>query len=666
VASPASPPVELQIVQIRELSKLRRHRDALAAAEAVALQAPQNRDALYLIAANQRCLNRPTDALATLERLEKNYPKFSLLYQERGHCCIALRDLSRAIDAFSRAVSLNPALMTSWMMLERLYRISGKTKHANSISEQVSLLQKLPPEVVRAGMLFSDGDLAAAENILQRYRAAGGSHVEMLRLLGRIAHQRKALEEAETLLEVALKVAPNYRAARVDYIRVLLDAQKYLGAHEDVAGLLQVDPENKDLLFLYAAACVGLGRHQRAIEVYRQLIAASPLSAELHVALGHALQSIGHQKEAIDCYSTAASIRPSFGDAYWSLANLKTYRFSDNQIADMREKEGAPALDVVDRYHLCFALGKAYEDRRQYADSWQFYERGNELKRAENHYDPEIIEINARKLMEGCTAEFFERRAGVGTPDSDPIFIVGLPRSGSTLIEQILASHSQVDGTQELPEVSRIVREMEGPRPDLHNPRYPATLAELARGQFRSLGERYMRDTRAFRGKKTYFIDKMPNNFRHIGLIHLILPNAKIIDVRREPMACCFSNLKQLFASGQEFTYRIEDIARYYRTYLELMRHWQAVLPGRVLPVCYEDLIQDLQRNVRRILKFCRLEFEPACVEFYKTRRSVSTASSEQVRQPLFREGILQWQSFEPWLGSLKSHLGDALVHYRD
>jgi tetratricopeptide (TPR) repeat protein len=666
VAILAFPPVEVQIVQISELSKLRRHRDALAAAEALALQAPQNRDALYLIAANQRCLNRPADALATLERLEKNHPKFSLLHQERGHCCIALRDLPRAIDAFSRAVSLNPALITSWVMLERLYRITGKTKHANSISEQVSLLQKLPAEVVRAGMLFSDGDLAPAENVLQRYRSAGGNHFEVLRLLGRIAHQRKALEEAETLLEVALKVAPNYRAARVDYIRVLLDAQKYLEAHETVAGLLKVDPENKDLLSLYAAACVGLGRHQRAIEVYRQLIDAFPLSAELHVALGHALQSAGHQKEAIDCYSTAASIRPSFGDAYWSLANLKTYRFSDNQIVEMRAQEGAPALDVVDRYHLCFALGKAYEDRRQYADSWQFYERGNELKRAEILYDPEIIEINTRKLMEVCTAEFFEHRAGVGTPDSDPIFIVGLPRSGSTLIEQILASHSQVDGTQELPEIPRIVREMEGPRPDPYDPRYPAMLAELAHDQFRSLGERYMRDTRAFRGNKTYFIDKMPNNFRHIGLIRLMLPNAKIIDVRREPMACCFSNLKQLFSSGQEFTYRIEDIARYYRTYLELMRHWQAVLPGRVLPVCYEDLIQDLQGNVRRILEFCRLEFEPACVEFYKTRRGVSTASSEQVRQPLFREGILQWQSFEPWLGSLKSHLGDALVRYRD
>jgi tetratricopeptide (TPR) repeat protein len=666
VASSAYSPIEQQIGRIRELSTLRRHREALAVAEALALEEAGNRDVLYLMAANQRCLNQPTDALATLERLEQTYPNFSLLHQERGYCRIALRDLPHAIAAFSRAVSLNPALTTSWVMLERLYRAAGETERANAASEHVSFLEQLPPEVVRAGILFSDHDLAAAEKILQRYRAGGGKHVEALRLLGRIAHQRKALDQAETLLEDALKLAPNYRAARVDYMRVLLDGQKYVEAHEAVSTLLEVDSENKELLSLYAAACVGLGRHQRAIEVYRQLIATSPLSAELQLSLGHSLQSIGRQEEAVECYSTAASIRPSFGDAYWSLANLKTYRFSENQIACMRAEEAAPALDVVDRYHLCFALGKAYEDRMQYPESWRFYELGNALKRAESLHDPGIVEINARKLMEVCSAEFFELRAGVGAPEHDPIFIVGLPRSGSTLIEQILASHSQVDATQELPDISRIVRRMEGCGSDRHNSRYPEALAQLAPEEFCSFGRRYISGTRAYRGNKPFFVDKMPNNFRHIGLIHLILPSAKIIDVRREPMGCCFSNLKQLFARGQEFTYSMEDVARHYRTYLELMQHWNAVLPGKVLHVCYEDVVEDLQGNVQRILEFCHLEFEPECVEFYKTRRSVSTASSEQVRQPLFREALLQWQNYEPWLGALKYHLGDALLRYRD
>jgi hypothetical protein len=379
-------------------------------------------------------------------------------------------------------------------------------------------------------------------------------------------------------------------------------------------------------------------------------------------------RSVRRQKEAVKSYQTAA-LRSSCGDAYWSLANLKTYRFSEDEIARMRAEEAAPATHPVDRYHLCFALGKAYEDRNEYAESWQFYERGNRLKRAESRYGPEITEINTRKQIEVCTAQFFAERAGVGVPDPDPIFIVGLPRSGSTLLEQILASHSRVEGTQELSDIQRIVLEMQGTRSAVDDPRlspYPGVLADLAPEDFRRLGERYIADTRAYRQGNLFFIDKMPNNFRHIGLIHLMLPNAKIIDARREPMACCFSNLKQLFASGQEFTYSIDDIARYYRSYLDLMRHWDVVLPGRVLRVWYEDVVEDLEGNVRRILEFSGLEFEPACVEFYKTERSVYTASSEQVRQPIFREGLFQWQNYEPWLGPLKDGLGDALIRYRE
>jgi tetratricopeptide (TPR) repeat protein len=470
------------------------------------------------------------------------------------------------------------------------------------------------------------------------------------------------LDEAERLLEAALTLAPNYRAARLDYVRVLIDRQKYLQAHEEIDTLLKFEPSNTEYLSLYAAACVGLGEHEQAILLYRQLLAMSPASPELHVSLGHALKTVGQQKEAIESYQAAAALRPGFGDAYWSLANLKTYRFSREEIAHMRAEETAPAAHPVDRYHLCFALGKAFEDRNEYAESWQFYERGNRLKRAESRYHPDITETNTRQQIEICTAQFFAARACVGVPDPDPIFIVGLPRSGSTLIEQILASHSQVEGTQELAEIQRIVLGLQR----YQSEHYPGVLAELAPEDFRRLGESYMTDTRAYRNNRPFFIDKMPNNFRHIGLIHLIMPNAKIIDVRREPVACCFSNLKQLFASGQEFTYSIEDIARYYRTYLDLMRHWDAVLPGLVLRFFYEDVVEDLDGNVRRILEFCHLEFEPACLEFYKTGRSVCTASSEQVRQPIFREGLFQSRNYEPWLGPLRDSLGDALIRYRE
>jgi len=670
----ASSPTEIEVGRIRELSKGGRHCEALAAAEVLAAAALENRHVLYLIAANQRCLKRIHEALATLQRLEQQHPRFSLLYQERGYCYTTLRDAPRAIDAFLRGVDINPALTTSWSMLERLYRLTGDERSAATAAERVTTLKHLPPEVLQAGSLFSDGELSAAENILRAYLLKSGDDVEALRLLARIEHQCDVLDDAEWLLEAALRLAPNYLAARLDYVRVLIDRQKYLRAREEIDILLRLEPGNKYYLSLYAAACVGLGEHQPAIAQYRQLLAASPKSADLLVSLGHALKSIGRQKEATESYQMAAAAKPSFGDAWWSLANLKTYRFSQKEIAQMRAEEAAPGTHPVDRYHLCFALGKAFEDRNQYAESWQFYERGNALKRAESRYHPEITETNTRKQIEVCTAQFFAARVGVGLPDPDPILVVGLPRSGSTLIEQILASHSQVEGTQELSDIPRIVLGMRGKPSALGDPRlgtvkgnsYPGVLADLAPEDFRRLAERYLTDTRIYRTHKPFFIDKMPNNFRHLGLIHLMMPNAKIIDVRREPMACCFSNLKQLFASGQEFTYSIGDIARYYRTYLELMRHWDAVLPGRILRVWYEDVVDDLDGNVRHILEFCGLPFEPACVEFYKTERSVRTASSEQVRRPIFRDGLLQWRSYEPWLGPLKVSLDDALIRYRE
>ena len=663
-SSPVPVPIELEVDRICELSKNGRHGEALAAAHVLALAVPGNREALYLIAANQRCLNRISDALTTLERLEQQHPRFSRLYQERGHCYMTLRDAPRAIVAFRRAVDINPALSTSWTMLERLYRMTGDAKSAETAGGHVATLKQLPPEVVQAGSLFSDGELLSAENILRAHLRKPGYHVEAMRLLARIAHQRDGLDEAELLLEGVLKLAPDYRAARLDYLRVLIDRQQHLRVREEIDTLLELEPGSKDYLSLYAAACVGLGEHEAAIALYRKLLAAAPGSFDLHVLLGHCLQAVGRQKEAIASYRAAAAARPSFGDAYWSLANLKTYRFSREEIARMRAEEAAAATQPVDRCHLCFALGKAFEDRGAYAQSWQYYERGNALKRAESRYRPEITETNTRKQIEVCTAGFFAARTDVGVPDPDPIFVLGLPRSGSTLIEQILASHSRVEGTQELPHIQRIVLELQGRQPNLDDPRYPGGLVDLAPEDFRRLGERYITDARAYRKGRPFFIDKMPNNFRHIGLIHLMMPNAKIIDVRREPMACCFSNLKQLFARGQEFSYSIEDIARYYRTYLDLMRHWDEVLPGQVLRVRYEDLVDDLEANVQRILQFCGLEFEPACVEFYTTKRNVSTASSEQVRQPIFREGLLQWRNYEPWLGALKDGLGDALVRY--
>jgi tetratricopeptide (TPR) repeat protein len=658
---PSISPVEAEVLRIRELLERKQYAAALGAAETLAAGVPENRDVLYMIAVSQRYLNRIPDALATLERLGRLHPGFSRLYQERGHCHVALRDAPRAIDAFLSAVNINPALPASWRTLQSLYRMTGQAENAEMAAGHVAALEKLPAEIVTATGLFSEGDFIPAEAIVRAYLLKHGDHVEAMRLLARIGLALDVLDDADILLEAVLKLAPDYRAARYDYAMALLRRHKHVEAIAELEKLLLLEPQNRAFRTTYATANVGLGDHERALGLYRELIADAPPGApthELHLSVAHSHKALGRQQEAVDAYRAAAAARPSFGDAYWSLANLKTYRFTSDEIARMRAEETGEATAPVDRYHLCFALGKALEDQGEYAESFAYYERGNALKKSQSRYRPEPIERNTRLQKAVCTRDFFEARLGWGCQDPAPIFIVGLPRSGSTLLEQILASHSQVEGTMELADIPRMVLDLQGREPEAENPRYPRLLAEMTPEDFRGLGERFIGDTRVYRTGKPFFIDKMPNNFRHIGLIHLILPNARIIDARRNAMACCFSNFKQLFASGQEFTYGLEDIGRYYRTYVELMAHWDAALPGKILRVEHEDVVDNLEANVRRILDFCGLPFEPQCVEFYKTERSIRTASSEQVRQPIFKEGIDQWRNFEPWLGSLKEALG--------
>jgi tetratricopeptide (TPR) repeat protein len=659
-------PVELEVERIRALLKERRYSEALRASGTLRSNVPENRDVLYLHAVAQRYLGDISGALATLAELERLHPRFSGLYQERGNCHVALKQAPEAIAAYLRGVNINPALPASWSMLEGLFRLTGQSAQAAEAAAHVTALKELPPEVVTATALFSDGELGAAEELTRAFLLEHGHHVEAMRLLARLGLAREVLDDAQLLLEAVLELAPHYQAARADYVRVLSERHLYAQAQEQAQKLLTAAPANRDFRVLHALTCVGLGQHERAIELYRELLDGAAQPADLHLSIAHSLKTLGRGTEAIAEYRAAAAARPDFGDAYWSLANLKTYLFADTEVAAMRAAEAAPATATVDRYHLCFALGKALEDRGQYAESYACYERGNALRRAASRYRPEVHELNTRLQIEVCTPELLARHAGAGATAADPIFIVGLPRSGSTLIEQILASHSQVEGTYELADVPRIVAELKGRDSEPDYPRYPAVLRQMSDGDLHRLGEKYLSDTRAYRTGRPRFIDKMPNNFRHVGLIHLMLPNARIIDARREPMACCFGNFKQLFAKGQEFAYGIADIARYYRTYLELMRHWNRVLPGRVLRVQHEDLVDDLEGNVRRLLEYCGLAFESACVEFHRTERSIRTASSEQVRQPIYREGLDQWRHYEPWLGSLRTALGDALTRYRE
>jgi tetratricopeptide (TPR) repeat protein len=653
--------VEAEVLRLRALLQKGEFAAALADAETLRNQVPENRDVWYVIAVSQRYLQRIPDALTTLARFEQLHPNFSRLYQERGHCYVALKEAEPAIEAFLRAVNINPALPASWNALKTLFKITGRSADADLAGQHVAKLASLPAEVINATSLFSDGEIIPAEQLIRQFLLRHGDHVEGMRLLAKIGMKLDVYDDPDLLLERALLLEPDYHAMRYDYVLVLLARHKHAQALEQIERLLKIEPRNRAYRITHATVSVGMGRHEQAIEEYREILEETPRAADVHLSVAHALKTLGKQSEAVASYRTAFELQPSFGDAYWSLANLKTYRFAGEDIARMREQERASDIGVEDRYHLCFALGKALEDRGDYAESFGYYRRGNALKRADLRFKIEPLERNARLQAAVCTREFFAARRGTGCDSGEPIFIVGLPRSGSTLLEQILASHSQVEGTTELPNILRFVAELQGRDPDTKEPRYPAILERLTPDDFHRLGEKYLADTRAYRSGKPRFIDKMPNNFRHIGLIHLILPNARIIDARREPMACCFSNFKQLFASGQEFTYDIDDIARYYRSYVQLMRHWDDALPGKVLRIQYEDVVEDLETNVRGILDFCGLPFEPACLEFHKTERSVRTASSEQVRRPIFREGVDQWRHFEPWLGSLRSALGDLV-----
>jgi predicted Zn-dependent protease len=653
----APPSLDAELRSLQQLLEQHRFDAALAACEPLLVQFPQHRDLLYMHAVALRHLQRVPEALATLERLEDVHPTYPRLFQERGHCYVFLRQAPEAIKAFSRAVELNPALPASWQVLASLFKMVGRPHEAANAAQHVAKLASLATEVVTARSMVADGNLRDAEVLIRNYLQQRPDDTEALRVLAQVAQRNEFAKDAATLLEAVLQASPNYRAARHDYVLALIDLHRHKQAREQIDLLIAAEPDNLSHRMTRAGILVGEGSTEAAIAEYEALVPQQPHNPELHLSMGHALKTQGRRSDAERAYREAARQRPDFGDAYWSLANLKTYRFDDAQLAALREQAEARRVPLVDRIHLCFALGKALEDRGEFAESFHYYARGNALKKAEGNYRPEVLERTINRQIELCTGDFFAERKGWGCEDRAPIFIVGLPRAGSTLLEQILASHSQVEGTMELADIPRLVSSL-----DLHasGARYPDVLSLPKAEHFRSFGEAYIRDTQHYRVTgKPFFVDKMPNNFRHVGLIHLMLPNARIIDARREPMACCFSNFKQLFASGQQFTYSLEDIGRYYTLYVRLMAHWDSALPGRVLRVQHEDVIDDLEGSVRRILDYCGLDFEPACIDFHKTERRVHTASSEQVRRPINREGVDQWKSFEPWLGELRAALGE-------
>jgi tetratricopeptide (TPR) repeat protein len=573
-------------------------------------------------------------------------------------------DVDGSIDALTRAVSQRQDLPDAWLALADQLRIRGDADAADRAYARHIKAATRDPRLLGAAGALCNNRIPEAEALLRAHLAQQPNDVAALRMLAEVAARLVRYSDSQRLLERCLELAPSFDAARHNYATVLNRQGRSAEALQQCARLLAKEPHKPEYRSLHAAISANLGDYAQAISAYESVLREYPQQPKLWMSYGHALRTMGKVPQSIAAYRRALSLESTLGEAWWSLANLKTFRFSDADVLVMRQALSRGDLSDEDRLHFEFALGKALEDAASYEESFTHYAAGNALRRSQHGYDSGENSRFVLRSKELLTRQFFAERAGAGAPVRDPIFIVGLPRAGSTLIEQMLASHPLVEGTMELPQLPKIARELAGPRQEEEGV-FLKRLAAFNRDELRALGERYLAETRIMRKTDApFFIDKMPNNCMYVGLIHLILPNAVIIDARRHPLGCCFSCFKQHFARGQWFTYGLDDLGSYYRDYVELMAHFDAVLPGRVGRVFYEDVIADPEKELRRLLEHCALPFEPACLKFYENERAVRTASSEQVRQPIFREGVEHWRHYEPWLDPLKQALGDVLTDY--
>ena len=540
-------------------------------------------------------------------------------------------------------------------------------KHAGQVNlpRQMAAATR-DPELLRAGMALADNDLPTAESLLRPYLKRRPTDVAAIRMMAELAARIGRLADSENLLRRALDLAPDFTAARANLATVLYKQHRSADAIAELEAIEREGRGNLGHSSLKAAALSRIGGHEEALALYRTILDSRPDQPKLWMSYGHTLKTVGQLDEGVEAYRRAIALQPTLGEVWWSLANLKTIRFDDRDTAAMEQALETAGLADDDRFHLHFALGKAFEDRGEAERSFGHYAEGNRLRRALIDYDSSIMGEHVRRSIDLFTPDFFEARANWGNPAPDPIFIVGLPRAGSTLIEQILASHPAIEGTTELPDIPMIAKRLGG-RAKPAQSRYPADLADLDGPAVRALGDEYLERASAYRlTDRPYFIDKLPNNWAHAGLIQLILPNAKIIDARRHPLACGFSNFKQHFARGQGFAYDLSDIGKYYADYVALMRHFRLVRPSLIHRVINEDLIEDPEREVRALLDYLGLPFNPACLAFHENPRAVRTPSAEQVRRPISREGVDQWRPFEPWLAPLKAGLGAMMEQWRD
>jgi len=635
-------------------------------AAAMLKAAPGDPRAALILASARRRRGDANGALTVLDPLARAYPRAANTQYELGATLAALGRGAEAVKALRDAVAVKRDLAEAWQALGDLLFAGGDAAGAEAAFAEHARAAVQDPRLKPAADALFRGDLTHVEDLLRPHLARAPNDVAALHMLARARARQGGHGDAEALLARCLELDPGFDGARFAYANALFDQQKAAEAIAQVEALLQKDPAHPAYRNLLAACLALVGDYAQVNGIYEALLARYPNQPRLWLNAAHALRTVGRRDEAIAAYRRCIALAPDLGDAYWGLANLKVAVLTDAETAAMAVQLDRADLPAEDRLHLNFALGKALEDRGDYAEAFAHYADGAAIRRASIAYDADETTGLVRKSKALFTPAFFAERAGFGSVSAAPIFVLGLPRSGSTLIEQILASHSMVEGTMELPDIGFIAKRLGWGPTDGADAPYPAGLAELDAATVRGIGDGYIATTAIQRQlDRPHFVDKMPNNFLHVGLIQLILPGARIIDARRHPLAACFSAFKQHFAQGQAFSYELTELGRYYADYVEVMAHFDAVRPGRIHRVIYEDMVEDTQAEVRRLLDYCGLPFEAGCLKFYDNDRAVRTVSSEQVRRPIFRDGLEQWRRFEPWLGPLRSALGPALETWR-
>lgn len=619
-------------------------------------------EAKRTLAAAYRLQKMPEKALDVLAPLKDKFADFPDFLYELALCYAGVGRGDEAIGVLRQALAIDQEHKASWYSLGHQLAAAGDQPGSRDAFRRHFELTTPHPELIEAVRLLDEGKQGKAETIVRELLKKYPADVTAIKMLADIGIKMGQLKEASHLLERCLELAPDYHAARHAYAIVLMRRQEPEAAIQHSEQLLALEPDNPNFLTLKASILNRIGDQAGALVIYENVLKNYPNQAKAQMNYGHTLHAVGRLDESVAAYKNCVRLSPEVGEAYWSLANLKTFRFSDEDIETMREQVTTEGGDADDQSHLAFALGKALEDRKDYDEAFRFYQRGNAIRRVTHRHNLKVNVLDSLRQIRALPKAFFEQREAWGCQAPDPIFIVGLPRAGSTLLEQILASHSQVEGTAELMDIIAISRKLGDKKRENPSGKYPEILAELSQEQVLALGESYLESTRIQRaGGQPFFIDKMPNNFQHVGLIHLILPNSKIIDARRHPMGGCFSGFKQLFARGQTFTYGLEDIGKYYRDYVRVMDHWDEVLPGRVHRVQYEEMVADTDTQIRALLDYCGLPFEEQCLKFYETERSIRTPSAEQVRKPIYKEGLEQWRHFEAHLDPLKEALGPEI-----